>query len=201
MGFFDFFKRRRPPAPGAGNLLDQLIDAADRKDFAALGRLCEQNERAILEAFPAWQTVPREIRDDPIARDRYVNGLVTIAQAFEHAGNPSLIARLTGDEDNNPLLAWERDLASAQAMIDRGQAEDAVRLLNAVLERTKEYRGTGVNHFLPRTFGMLGIALYHTGDVAQAITLTRRAKILCEEFGDDDGVRVYSENLRHMSES
>jgi hypothetical protein len=196
MGLLDFFKRK--PSLPPSDLREALISAVEKQDHETLSRLCKQFQQAILAEFPNWRTVPAEIRSDPIARDRYCQGLIAVASFFEQAGDPSLIALMIGDQATNPILEWERDLTSAQSLIDGGEPQRAVDSLLATLDRTKGLRGSGVNHNLPRTFGMLGVAFFRAGNTAKAVEFTQKAKMLCEELGDQEGIRVYTENLQQM---
>lgn len=198
MRLSDFFKRRSWP-PSGDDLREALISAVEKQDRQALLSLCEQNQQAIRDSFPSWRRVPEEIRNDPMARDRYCQGLMGAASLFERAGDGSLIALMTGDEANNPCLAWERDLSAGKSLIDNGEAGQAVELLQAVLSRAQELSGPGVDHYLARTFGMLGVALYKTGHTPKAAELTHKARVMCEQLGDEEGVRVYSGNLQHMA--
>ncbi len=197
MGFFDLFKRKST-ACSETDLRETLISAVERQDNRTLTRLCNDNRKAILDAFPAWLKVPDEIKVDPISRDRYCQGLMMVASLFEQAGDPQLIAIMIGNQEDNPLLQWQNDLAAAQALIDEGQPSRAVELLKQLLDKTKGLRGNGVDHYMPRTFGMLGVALYHSGDKKKAMEFTRKAQMLCEEFGDTDGIRTYAANLKQM---
>ena len=93
MGLFRFFKRQ-PSSPA--DLCETLIQAADQRDWKRCADLCEQHQEQIRESFPTWRKAPQAIRDDPIAVQRYVEGLMAIAQLFEQAGDRSLIASLVG---------------------------------------------------------------------------------------------------------
>jgi tetratricopeptide (TPR) repeat protein len=197
MGLFDFFKRKST-RPSGFDLRAALISAVEQRDNETLSRLCNENQKAILDAFPTWRTVPAVFRNDPIARDLYCQALVAVASLFEQAGDPSLIAMMIGNQAVNPIYEWKRDLSAAQALIDEGKPDQAVEQLQATLARTNGLRGSGVDHYLPRTFGMLGVALYRAGDTQKAVELTRKAKILSEELGDDEGVQVYVGNLQQM---
>jgi len=199
MKLSNFFKRRLS-SPSGEDLRATLISAVQRQDWQVLARLCEQNQQAIRDSFPTWQRVPEEIRNDPMARDRYCEGLMGVALLFERAGDQSLIALMTGDETNNPAPGWERDLSAAQSLIDNGKAGQAAELLQTALARAQELSGPGVNHYLARTFGMLGVALYKTGDTPKAVDLTTKARVMCEQLGDEEGVRAYAGNLQHMAE-
>jgi len=197
MGLFDFFKRRPTPPT---DLREALIDAASRQDWRTLAVLCEQHQQAIRDLFPKWRTLPESIRNDPAARDRYFQGILTVAQFFEQRGDRSLIALLIGDEATNPMLAWERDLSAAQSLIDDARPSDAAELLRSVLAKNARLEGSGVKPYLARTYGMLGVACFRTDDRRKAIEFTQKAKALCVELGDQEGVAVYTGNLRHIEE-
>ena len=104
MGVFDWLSRRRPVRP-AGNLRDALIDAVSAEEYEVLGELIDTNAETIREEFPKWTTVPKEIRDDPEALERYSQTLITVATIFERSGDGTLMARLRGD--NNPMAEWK----------------------------------------------------------------------------------------------
>jgi hypothetical protein len=124
--------------------------------------------------------------------------MIAVAQVFEQSGDPSLIALLTGEVADNPIIGWRRDLEAAQSLIDSDRAAQAVELLHAALAKTSMLRGSAVDTYRPRTYGMLGVAYFHTGDHLKAVEFTREAKVRCEELGDEDGVATYSGNLEHI---
>jgi hypothetical protein len=193
MGLFSLFRRKpaRPP-----ELLEALIAAANQPDAMALAGLCARHRDEICRLFPTWRTIPDHLRFDPAAQHRYCRGLIAIAAHFESFGDPSLIRLLTGDAKDNPLVQWQQDLTDAQALIDNGRAAEAVVLLRAVLERTRDFAGDGVSMNLPRTLGTLGVAYYRTGDTARAMEFTGQALELCRRLGDEDGIKTYTENIR-----
>lgn len=195
MAFSDLFKQK--PAPPA-DLRAALIDAVSREDWEGLAGLCERHEQEIREAFPSWRQVPDEVRADPEAQSRYARGLIAVAQMFEQAGDASLITSLMGNQADNPISAWQRALATAQSLLEQGQAQEAAELLQSVLKRVEGLQGEAVSHYLPRTFGMLGVALFRAGDQTAGIEATRRALALCEEAGDGEGVAAYTGNLQRM---
>ncbi|MCD6051007.1 MAG: hypothetical protein K0Q55_2410 [Verrucomicrobia bacterium] len=195
MGLFDIFKKQ-PPLPQ--ELPAALIEAAHRRDAKALARLCAQHREEIHRSFPAWQTVPAEVRRDPAAQDRYCQGLIAVASHFQQTGDSSLIELLRGDDADNPLVQWQQDLAQAQSLMDGGRAPEAINLLHAVLERTRGLSGDGVTNNLPRTLGSLGAAYFRAGDKVKAIEFTQQALDLCQRSGDTEGVRIYRGNLDHI---
>src|SRR5689334_20484434 len=100
MAIFDFLKRRPIPPD---DLRAELVAAVAREDWDSLTALCDRHQDAIREAFPAWKTVPLEVRRDPEAQARYARTLITVAQLFEQAGDGSLIAMLMGNQADNPI--------------------------------------------------------------------------------------------------
>jgi hypothetical protein len=195
MGLFDIFKKQ-PPLPT--ELPDALIEAAYRQDSKALASLCAQHRTEIHRSFPVWRTVPAELRRDARAQDRYCKGLIAIASQFESSGDSSLIKLLMGDDADNPIVQWQRDLTEAQSLMDSGRAAEAVTLLHAVLERTRALSADGVAANKPRTLGSLGAAYFRTGDKARAIEFTQQALEMCRAVGDEEGVRIYNGNIQHL---
>ena len=52
-----------------------------------------------------------------------------------------------------------------------------------------------VDAWLPKTYGLLGIAYYRAGHKERARAATSRAKELCARVDDREGVRIYAANL------
>jgi tetratricopeptide (TPR) repeat protein len=195
MGIFDSF-RRNPPSPT--DLRTALIEATAREDWDTLAALCQKHQDEIRREFPQWQKVPDAVRHDPEARGKYAQTLITVARLFEQAGDGSLLASLMGNAADNPIMRWQRALAAAQSLLDEGQPEEAVDLLQSAVRQAEGLTGDAVAHLLPRTLGMLGVALFQAGNRADAIATTQQAKTLCEEAGDAEGVAIYDGNLRRM---
>ena len=175
-----------------------LLDAATRADRDTLVALCQQHQDEIRDAFPTWQNVPDDVRRDPEAQTRYAEALIAIAQLFEQVGDGSLIATLMGKAGDDPLSAWERALATARSLLEQGQSREAADLLQSTLARTDGLQGGAAPHQRARTHGMRGVALFRAGDHAAGIEATRRARALCEQAGDPDGVATYEGNLQRM---
>jgi tetratricopeptide (TPR) repeat protein len=191
MGVFDWLSRRRPVRP-AGNLRDALIDAVSAQQYDVMAELTNANADTIREEFPKWTTVPKEIRDDPEALERYSQTLIAVAAIFERSGDDSLMTRLTRGD----LIAqWRDDLVRADALIEQKRAAEAVRLLQTILSSLDEVRGSAVQSYRPIVLGRLGIALLHTGDKREAVRVTKEALALCHSRGDAEGIRAYTHNL------
>jgi hypothetical protein len=198
VGLFDIFKSKpnRPP-----DVLESLLAAAERKDFQALAALCETHQGLIHESFAAWSKVPEPVRTDPAALKRYAEGLIAVAQMFEQGGDARLFTRLMGEPGKNPIDQWQSDLESAQKLLDCGKASEAIVALETILSKNAELQGgTGLDFYLPRTFGLLGLAYSQNGERSNAIGCMEKAKALCEQCGDLEGVAIYEGNLRHLAE-
>src|ERR1700722_14706252 len=79
MGLFTrLFGKGQPPEPD--DLRQQLFSAPST---AALLRLCRRHADLIRQHFPAWRTVPVQVREHPAQAQHYMEGMVAVAQTFE----------------------------------------------------------------------------------------------------------------------
>lgn len=195
MGFWSsLFGRRRASSPE--DVRRELFEAAARGDDTLLAELAAEHEATVLEHFAAWQRVPEEVRRDPAGVQAYAQGLIGVAQHFAEArGRPELLARLAGPSEDNPLVRWQRALGEADARMEDCDYPAAKELLRAALDTAKGLSGSGVDTLLPMTLGRLGTCLFQTGDAEGAVAPFDRALALCEEHGEDEGVRAYLGNL------
>ncbi|MBD3672658.1 MAG: tetratricopeptide repeat protein [Planctomycetaceae bacterium] len=197
MGFLDRFKRQPEPQTPE-EVLEALVTAYTRQKWKRISSLCERHEQTILDNFTSWQTVPESIRKNRRRTDAYVHTLITVGQAFENAGFPELLQSMIGDEQSNPMLTWGDDLDKAQAFIDADDFQAAIELLTERLKIHEGHSGSGMDHFVPRTHGMIGIAYFHAGDLDAAQHHTKKALSICKELGDTDGIATYTNNLQQM---
>lgn len=193
MGLLDFF-RRHTPAMSPTALRDTLIAAATTKDFTTLAALCQSNESAIRGAFADWLKVPDEIRENRDALVSYVEGLALVARMFQRSGDDTLF-NLMSPTDGNPILEWQRDIATADRLLAEGHATDAANLLEGILAGLATGQGTAVDEFRPIVLGRVGMARYRAGDWRGGAEATRQALKLCQAAGDTEGVRTYRGNL------
>ena len=189
------------PAPhlAPADLRDKLLDAVARQDGEGLAALCERHQDEIRAAFISWKQIPDDVRGDPEAQTRYAQGLIAVAQLFERVGDGSLLTALMGGAADDPIAAWERALATARSLLEQGQSQEAADLLRSTLLRTGSLEGEEAVHLRPRSFGMLGVALFRAGDKTGGIEATLRAQTLCEEAGDVEGAAAYEGNLQRMT--
>jgi hypothetical protein len=184
---------------GVPDVLESLLQAAEKQDFKTLALLCGKHRKEIRESFVVWSKVPDVVRKNPVAMNRYCEGLIAVAQGFERNGDASLLSHLARKDSENPLVQWHTDLVEAQALIDRGKLSEAIVLLNSILSKNaKLLGGSGVEHYLPRTYGMLGSAYFKSNEQAKAVECMSKAKAQCEKSGDTEGAAIYEGNLRHL---
>lgn len=177
-------------------LLGRLIAAAERGDAGELGRLCRGQRAEITARFPGWQKPGPELRADPAAMQRFAQGLFAVARVFhEELGDPSLLERLTGPAESNPLLRWQDRLAQAQAAMSAGEYAEAERTLAATLVETRGLSGAGAEELTAVTLGCLGECHFQVGASELAEEPMTLALEYCQRVGDVEGERVYLQNL------
>ncbi|MBL9103591.1 MAG: hypothetical protein JNL82_21770 [Myxococcales bacterium] len=195
MGLFRrLFGSNPPPALTPDELRARLFAAAAAGDD--LEAFCRAHQPAITAAFPAWATLPPEVRSDPAAVQHHGAGLVAVARCFaERLGDPSLLARLVGPPEHNALLRWQESLARARALMRELKYDEASALLGDTLVAVRGLQGSGVDELMPVTLGELGACRFHGGRPADAIPLLEDALARCERLGEPDGVLAYLANL------
>lgn len=184
----------------AERLLARVLAVAERGDAGELERLCRGQRAAIEVNFPGWQRPSAELRADPAAMQRYAQGLFAVARVFhEQLGDPSLLQRLTGPAESNPLLRWQDGLAQGQAAMTAGDYVEARRSLEATLAATAGLSGAGADELRAVTLGCLGECHFQSGDAEAAEGPMTAALQYCQRVGDADGERVYLQNLFELA--
>lgn len=146
----------------------------------------------IVEHFASWQKAPESLRDDTAAMQRYVQGLVAVAELFaDHLGTPALLQRLTGTAKSNPLLRWQNALAQARQLTSALRYAEARDLLIDV----RGLRGSGAETYLPVTLGLLGECYFQGREADKAVPHFEEALRLCEQGRDGEGVIAYLGSL------
>ncbi len=186
----------------ADPLRDSLFAAAGRRDGDELARIIDENEEAIVAAFAGWQKVPAPIQDDPESMQAYAQGLLVVAGFFAQVRKrPELLERLTGgggEGGENPLTVWQDQLEAAQKLREQLEFAEGISALSDLLVDMRDVKGSGVDHFLPRTLGMLGDLHFQNGQLAPAFDATRGALEACERAGDEAGILTYLSNLYEL---
>ncbi|SIO44128.1 Tetratricopeptide repeat-containing protein [Singulisphaera sp. GP187] len=200
MGFFDRFLKAKASTIGDPTALRECLivaaSAGDRKRLTALSRA---NRESIAAHFLDWRQVPAAIRDDPTQTQRYLHGLIAIAEIFDHdLGDPTLIQLLSGPDEENPLVRWRQGLDQAGAQLEALDYRAAATTLNDLLIEARSLRGSGADHYLPITYGQLGDCYFQSGAVEKAISPLRHALELCDQSGDTEGVIAYLGNLHEV---
>jgi hypothetical protein len=197
MALFPF--RRRTPAGAGPDLRSQLISLVARKDLPSLTARVREQRATITAEFRNWTTVPMVMKDDPQLLEQYGEMLLAVARIIEHDGDSSLAAMLEGDPADAPVEVWNEQIAIAAALSDKERFVDAAQVLSVLADRLALMRGSAVDFYRPRVLGKLGIALYQSGEIARGREVTTQARDICQQLGDEDGVRAYEANLQNMS--
>lgn len=122
-----------------------------------------------------------------------------LAQVVAVAGDPSLLQRLTGPAESNPLLRWQDRLAQAQAAMTAGDYLEARTSLAATLEETAGLSGSGADELRAVTQGCLGESQFQSGEAEAAEGPMEAALGYCQRVGDGEGERVYLQNLFELA--
>ncbi len=108
---------------------------ADAANSEAVGdALVQANRASIVDHFSGWRQVPESIRNDPMQVQRYIQGLIAIAEVFsQDLGDSSLMQLLTGSEADNPLVRWQQGLEDVRNLVEQLEYRDAISMLNDLL--------------------------------------------------------------------
>jgi hypothetical protein len=198
MGLLTFLKRSSPSTPQ--DLRSRLIALVIRKDLNGLAQVVREQREIIVAEFNDWMTVPQAMQEDQTLLAHYAEMLLAVARVAEHDGDPSLLTRLEGDPADAPVETWNEQMAIAASLSGQQRFADAVRVLESLADRMEKMRGSAVDFYRPRVLGKLGIALFQAGDADRARDMTRQARDICRQLGDEDGVQAYETNLANMGE-
>lgn len=198
MGIFHFLKKGRGTA-SPELVREALFDAVAADDQGGLRILCKEHRQLILDHFPDWRTIPEGVRADSARVERYANGLIAVALAFEEEGEHELIELLQGMHDgSNPIARWEQAFTEAKTSMNDGGYKHAVALLEGIVDEMSHLQGTAIDAYLPAVQGALGEAYYRLNRFEKAYDATFEAFAGCQDTGDTDGVICYCGNLAEI---
>ena len=190
-----WFTRKRPQPLPPDELRDTLFDAVHARDPRRLADLVTAQRDAIREHFPSWQNVPEAVRGDRERLNHYAGGLIGLAQFCAEHGDPSLIARLQGPADDNPVTAWQKAIRAAQQLIGDDRHAQAEAPLRDIQAATDGQSGSGPDLYRPISLGLLGQCRAHQGDAGEAVPLFEEALAICRRTGDVEGQIAYVNSL------
>ncbi len=198
MGIFHFLKKGRAAA-SPELVREALFDAVAADDQGGLRILCKEHRQVILDHFPTWRTIPEAVRTDAGRVERYANGLIAVALAFEEEGEHKLIELLQGMRDgSNPIVRWEQAFTEAKTSMSDGSYKHAVSLLEGIVGEMAHLNGTAIDAYLPAVQGALGEAYYRLNRLEKAYDATFEAFAGCQDTGDTEGVICYCGNLAEI---
>ena len=190
-----FFNLPRKPLTDE-ELRDALFNAAARSSRLKLEALLASHVDRVIQLFPTWTTLPASVGADPARTKWWAEGMIGVAAAAAQLGEGSLMASLLGRPEENTIMVWQEAFLAAEADAARGDYNAAIRKLEGALEKAKDLiAGSGVDHLLPKTYGLLGAVNYKAGNRDQAREFTLKAKVYCERIGDREGAEIYARNL------
>jgi hypothetical protein len=164
-----------------------------------LQKLAAAEAGRLRRLFPSWRRMPVDVRSDPDQMKRWAAGLIAIAAAAAEAGDLSFMMLLRGNPDENPLDVWQRAFMAANAEMEEHPAE-AIRIMEAALKQADGLAGPDVESLWAKSYGLLGLAYYRTGNRESARTFTVKARNACSRIGDAEGVAIYTSNLTTIDE-
>jgi tetratricopeptide (TPR) repeat protein len=186
-------------------LRDRLITAVKENEEQHFAELCGQHADQIAREFPNWKTVPVEIRNDREQSRFYVRTIIAIAQAFNAAGNPQLLAQLQTPDAQNPAVKWNEQIEQAKKLLKEWKLSEAIEVAQAALIDNRKLAGDLAEHNNGLAQAILGHAHYRQGRMRDAIGHFQQAVAACRTENDIAGVPIYLERLcdahRYLSET
>ncbi len=183
----------------ADHIRDELFAAIRRKDEKAFQQYCSTHQGTILTNFGNWQRSPESIRDDENAVEEYGRALLTIANHFESLGHPELLDLLKPPADLFDSASVK--FAQANALAARQEYEASNVLIKEVLHVVERWRGPGVAGFRAKVYGLLGTNYFRLLQFENARRYTELALLDCKNVGDQEGIRIYRENLQVLNDA
>jgi len=156
LGLFSF----RRAALADDELRDTLFEAVAASDTRVVKNLTTRHLERIIALFPAWKILPPAVRSDSSQIKFWAEGVIGVASAVAALGDRSLMAQLQGQPEENILVSWQNAFLAAQTDANVGNYSSAIRALEQALEDASGLTGTGVDHLLPKTYGLLGTLYY-----------------------------------------
>jgi hypothetical protein len=191
MNFFGLGKKELSD----NDLRNMLFGLAASGESTKLEELVKDHLTRIQTLFPSWKVVPADIRKNQAQTKWWIEGVMATAHAAALLGDQSLLALLEGKPEENPLVRWADALRAAELTSSRAKYGEGIRILENILIQVNGLTGTGVDEYLPKTYGLLGTLYYRAGNRELARSYTIRAKEYCEQINDPEGVRIYTQNL------
>jgi hypothetical protein len=175
-----------------------VFDAVTRGDRQVFENVCHEYESVILTNFKEWAKVPEAVSRDKQATEQHARTVIAIAEYLKSKGHPELLESLMPPDDSNPLQQMEKAALDAQRLSELRDYSNSNKKLESMLRTMEQWRGSGVLHYRARMYGLLGTNHFRLQNYAEALRFTKLALADCQELGDEEGIRIYSENLRAL---
>ena len=181
------------------DLRELLFAAVEAGDLPKLEELCRMHRTAILDAFPSWQRVPEDMRDDQNKLQRYATGLIAVARVFADRLDDDQLIQMLGGAGDNPLAKWDAELQAASEEMEQLRYAEAGRRLEHVLDETNGLRGSGADQLRPITLGFLGECMFQQGNADAALPFYELALDAVRAIGDASGIAAYLDSLYEVN--
>lgn len=195
MSIIKHIKNKRKYKKRPDLLRKDLFDALEIKDNKTFAYLCRKHEKQIIQNFKMWLTIPEPITNDTDAVKRYGMKLLHIAKHFENKGNKTLVELLMKKDNRNPFIRWNEAHSKVDKLIDNQKNNEAVQILLPLLHEMQSKKGIGIERYISKTVGMMGICYFNMKKHQRAIVSSERAFELCMRHNDIDGALIYASNL------
>ncbi len=195
MSIIKHIKNKRKYKKNPDLLRKALFDALEIKDNKAFAHLCKKHEKRILQNFKLWLTIPEAITNNTDAVKYYGMKLLHIARHFEDKGNKTLVELLMKNDNRNPFIRWNEAHSRVDELIDNQKNNEAVQILQTLLNDMQSKKGIGIERYISKTIGMLGICYFNMKKHHRAISSSEKAFELCMRSNDIDGALIYAANL------
>jgi tetratricopeptide (TPR) repeat protein len=175
-----------------------VFDAVIRGDAQAFEDACRTHEGLILATFGQWKKISEAVANDQQAAEDYFHALTTVANYFRSKGHPELFELLVGPAETNPIELMKKAMLEAQRQSELRDYGSSNKTLEQMLRTMESWQGHAVVEYRARMHGLLGINYYRLQNLEEAVRCTRQALADCHELKDEEGVRIYGENLRAL---
>jgi hypothetical protein len=191
------FKKSYPSS--VSDIQIELFNAIKSRNMKLVESLINTYDEVIRHEFPRWKVITEDVRRNSKWEEWYMNGLIGLADVYKQCGISSLIDQLVGNQENNPIVKWQKIMVESQKALDDNKPGVVLTLLEPIIKEMLQVSGTAVDEFLPICHGMVGAAYFKMGDIEDAITETTKALEKCKINKDKNGIQTYTNNLKMIS--
>jgi tetratricopeptide (TPR) repeat protein len=178
-------------------MVQPMLVAFLENDPQRVADLVRTNSATLVARVEDLAVVPDEFRTDDELLQMWGTFVLHVAHLLAEDGHDALLLRLTASADD-PIERWWSAVQLADRLKRERRYADSNAILAPVVEELRASRGSAVDEIRGKAIGMLGANAFNLGDLGSALSLTDEALRECERLNDEEGVRIYSENLASL---